>query len=888
MRVPEEVAPVPFSMAFMSSEEDPPSDPGLLPDSEHEAMALPVAQPLTPAPTVETKRKTKRRKKKKKKKKVSDSSQLKLLAIDKDCPNCKAVVAEEVVVCTHCGYNFETRQKPAKAMAPKPKQRKALTGAQDYLRNLERMGWASLTPIGLILGPYVLFQSLFAGEYARGLRSKAQAKFSGSILQVRVVGTIATLLWISVGVYLATIDRTDTGRRKRPKDTADDSLGQQVRDDLKGLALGFRSALKASKNGYPPQTIESRYVIRNLKKRLLIKSIPRCPGTADGFAGDFDPVFRKDTLDSRWLFWTPNPFESGGKSIQVAVTLGGRIETYDAADWRKAFERAQARKGNTASGNEEDDVGFSESCERLIKLAAENPEAITDDEFTQRIGLGAAEMLSLVLRNPGGKEQLVSAACSLLEVVVLDSVTLKRLAEQAALSKNIKHRFSAALTLRRIQEPSWCKLAAEIFKQERSSEQAQTVLRWVLAEFNNGADAVQPIIAAAAALRENASDPALYPIPKERYVVLMELFHSNELYPEICAILYNNEEVSLGLLDQAMNSDSINDRMRVLNALSEFPKLQDEAALLRIITRRLQSADEVPKFRIAALQRLSRVPDARVIRLAAQQYDYAPEQLEEVVLEIFESGLRNPDLQLEVLAALESKAAAIAVSALKGAFNKSLLKLLAKKASTIKDTDACLAVMDLLKKKSGDDVVNILETYAGRNTTVVRNRALYLIKVLPLNPRDKNLTNTVTRTFIPMLRRREKDERLQLLAVELLGDYQSNKGLKALERFIFSDHANVKTRQRALQSLTSYNSFKCLDALVRIHEAKPKKMPKSLRNLAERGLRNKTVGRADDWKAYIKANRSRISDRLDELERVRQSKLERYEKTAEDKAKNNF
>lgn len=847
----------------IEDDEEPDSNP-----FREDSDDLPIAQPIREP---EKKRKKKKRKKKKSQTQRRDVSELRIMNEGKACPSCGIDLDDDAQVCVSCGYDYAVGKKvvagPGGSVSPR--QKEALHEANQFLGTLEKLGWVSLTPLGIILGPFVLLRSLMAENYAAGLRDKAQAAFKSSLTQVRLVALIATVLWgaLSAYGYKAYSSKKATVVKK------EEAFSQE---EIKDLARAVRSRIKfftrfPSKAGLSPSA-----ALKELKTSGALKAGLHEDDFYNLYDGRFAKQVDKKTPESRWLFWHRYP--QGPKDQIQVVTLGGSVEVYDPGDFQAALATAFQAEVDETPGNEpEVKLTDEQALAKFKELIAELPESLNSEDFRQKVGREPLDMLTTLSRSEddGLRSGVIDVLTVLIGLKPEDTRRLLRQTEKGA---------SDGLILKLIgvyqekEDLRWLDLCARFYK-STDDEDVKQELRADVHKHGEDDAGLRRVLESAVRLRRSKDEDALYTFPAEFYPRLRLFLFDKKLAAEVEAIYLEDEAAALPELQKMLLDEQELARRKALDLLVSFPILVNEEQVLTAIAEALQNSEETLEFRKAALKGMERFNSPKIVNIATQQLRIENGKLSNEVLKIFVRCAQSDVLLPALLLALDGRAASLALRVLKPRVDKGMVSLLEKNARRVKSVDGMLNVLKLIEKRVGKDVWKILTIFTKEKSILVRKGILRHIQTTPDNPLDKVQSKFVTDFAIQLIKSKERDPDLKIKACGLLSLYQNNSSLKILSRFAGQDNASDRARRSAIKSISDFPSSKAVSALVSLERSK--RLPLSMRNYAGQCLRNVTSGNGKpNWQAWVSKNRSVVDDRLKEANRRRENRLAELETRA--------
>ncbi|MDF1661162.1 MAG: hypothetical protein P1V97_05295, partial [Planctomycetota bacterium] len=357
-------------------------------DDMEDSDELPVAAPIKEP---EKKRKKKKRKKKSKPA-VRDASELRIMNTGKACPSCNIELEDDAQVCVSCGYDYAVGKKvvggPGGSVSPQ--QKEALQSANNFLATLEKLSWISLTPIGILLGPFVLLRSLAAEGYASGLRDKAGKTFRSSLTQVRFVALIATVLWSALGAYGYKVYNT----KKKAVVKQEQEFSKA---EIKDLARAVRARIKIFQRFPSKPGLSASAALKELKASGSLKAGLHEADFFNLYDGRFPKPLDKSTAGSRWLFWHRYP--QGPKDQIQVVNLEGSVELYDPSDFAVALAAAFETKDETPGNKPEVVLTDKQALAKFRELIQDVPVTLNSEGFRKKVGREPLDMLTTLAKS---------------------------------------------------------------------------------------------------------------------------------------------------------------------------------------------------------------------------------------------------------------------------------------------------------------------------------------------------------------------------------------------------------------------------------------------------------------------------------------------------------
>lgn len=839
--------------------------PGKRPwDDLEDSDELPVAAPIK-----EKKRKKKKRKKKSKPA-IRDQSELRIMNVGKACPSCNIDLDDDAQVCVSCGYDYAVGKKVASGPSGSvsPRQKEALQSANQFLGNLEKLSWISLTPIGVLLGPFVLLRSLAAEGYAAGLRDKASKTFKSSLTQVRFVALIATILWGGLSVYGFSVYKTEKKAVvKREQEFS--------KAEIKDLARAVRARIKIFQRFPSKPGLSASRALEELKASGSLKGGLHEDDFFNLYDARFPKQLDKTTPETRWLFWHRYP--QGPKDQIQVVTLGGSVEVYEPGDFQLALKAAFESKDETPGNKPEVTLTDAQALAKFRDLIKELPKTLSTEDFRKKVGREPLDMLTTLAKSDDD-----ALKAGVIDVLVI--IFGLKPDDQKRLLRQLEFRASDAIILKLIgiyqekKDPHWLDMCARFYK-ETDDEDLREEFRADIHAYCKEDAQLRQVLESAVRLRRSKEEDALYAFPAEFYPRFRLFLFDKKLGPEVEAIYHADEAAALPELEKLLIDEQEQARLKALELLVTFPFLTKEDEVLTKIAEALQNRNETYEFRRAALKGMERFNNPKIVAIATEQLGFAEGKLSNEVLKIFARSARSDVLVPPLLLALDGPAAKLALRVLRPRLDNKMVSLLDEKARRIKSPDGILNALKLLEKRIGKDVWKIMTVFAKEKNILVRKGILRHIQTTQNNPLDKNQAKFVTDFAVQLLKSKDRDPDLKIKACSLLGIYQNNSTLKALSRFASQDKASDRARRSAIKTISDFANTKALSALVALERSK--RLPLSMKNYAGQVLRTMTSGNGKPtWQTWIAKNRAIVDQRFKDAERRRENRLAELETRA--------
>lgn len=119
------------------------------------------------------------------------------------CPCCGFQDDADIVLCVRCGYDWRVgrRIEDAHEAGERSDRLRAVASADASLADLGRLAWVALSPLGLLLGPYVFARSLAMERRLRALGRDLDTLQHAQ--QVRVMAGAGSAAWLLVALFFA-------------------------------------------------------------------------------------------------------------------------------------------------------------------------------------------------------------------------------------------------------------------------------------------------------------------------------------------------------------------------------------------------------------------------------------------------------------------------------------------------------------------------------------------------------------------------------------------------------------------------------------------------------------------------------------------------------------
>lgn len=472
------------------------------------------------------------------------------------CPSCGFADDPAIVVCVRCGFDWRENRRLTDAQedAAVSQRRRTIDTLDRESKALALWTWWSLSPIGLVLGPWVLFRSLAVENHLR-----EAGRSSAVTSQARFVAGLGFAMWLAVAVVGVWQLSRAPEPPPRPQDPA-------CRARLTELARVVRGG-QASGRLAPRASLEQG--LRQLAPNLQAT----CPVTAHSYmlkVGVPDKAAPGELI----LAWdSASHPDAQGRPSWRAARQDGTVEVFTRIeDLEAARDRGPAGQGSEPPPPE---VGPGpgpkpptappagpkplEAQLAAAKTVARDLEAADPDlslgvimgldAFSQKVGGPPDPLIGQLLRREDPRER--AAGASLAGRVNLERGRAVGFARQGVGDRTPEVRFAAALTLRRLGEANWLPLLVAIAAVEGESalgKRASEIL---------GAEALRDDASARTLLKEVANqrrtlqlkgDRAPIPFPPDALPRALALLGEDETAREAAAVLFSAEKAGLDLV----------------------------------------------------------------------------------------------------------------------------------------------------------------------------------------------------------------------------------------------------------------------------------------------------------------------------------------------------
>ena len=494
------------------------------------------------------------------------SPALDLAAPTRRCPSCGFADDATVVVCVRCGYDHRTgtRLSDPHEAAQESARLSLERSTQDEAAALTRLGLLSLTPAGLLLGPYVLLRTT-------SLRSDLLSKpAQGRLGAARVQALGGFIVWAAalLGVFALLSQREERA-------LVHDSTICQNRLVRAGAVA--RSQLE--RGAWPNPARHLRRALEDVAESdpRLAPSDLRCP-IGDGLysyrARDAEEL--TSGVDPGYLLlWDQEPHaDAAGARTWRALRFDGQVETFTT---ERELEEALARTrfghlqgegegsgdpagegttspvGPTAGGAQRTQlarfVALADECDRRDPFL-EQDLRVEEAVFSERTGVPTKEMLPLLLesKDPAVRRR----AARMVSRCELPKGLRREWASELIQTRDPELRFAGGMALRRLGEP-WLGPVLQAGEQEPSLREASYRLAGKLAE--SGAAGCEAVLREARAIRQRqgaAGDAALFTLPPGAFSHVARYLADQELGDEAVAFLFSAGKQGRPAVEQAL------------------------------------------------------------------------------------------------------------------------------------------------------------------------------------------------------------------------------------------------------------------------------------------------------------------------------------------------
>lgn len=504
-----------------------------------------------------------------------DPGALQLQAEVRRCPSCGFADDPAIVVCVRCGYDWREgrRIRDAHDDAAVSQRRRALDDLGREERALATWAWCSLTPLGVLVGPWVLARSLAVER-----RMLESGRGTGPTSQARLIAGLGFGVWLAAGIAgLWGLSRKPEAPDRGPHDGP-------CRARLTEIARTARGAIAT---GRLPAGSSFEQGLRG----ILGQGTPAvCPTSAKGFELR-QAVPEKGARGDLLLAWdrASHP-DAQGHATWRAARLDGTVEVFQRIEELEEASRRgigpepppeePARPATPAQPTSPQPKPLEAQLAAARLVARELEEGDPDlalgvimgvEAFTQKVGGPPDAVISQLLRRQEARDRAFGA--SLAGRVDLLRGTALHLVRQVASDRAPEVRFAAALTLRRLGEASWLALLLGVATVEGDTSLGQRATALL------GAEAQKDDASAKRVLREATNqrrahqikgDRALVPFPAEALPHAVALLADDETAREAGAVLFTAEQAGLDLVLPLARSAPREVQLRALGVVDKF------------------------------------------------------------------------------------------------------------------------------------------------------------------------------------------------------------------------------------------------------------------------------------------------------------------------------
>ena len=545
------------------------------------------------------------------------------------CPSCGFQDEPTVVLCVRCGYDWRSgrRLDGAYDAAAKSERRRRVPSGPDELATLGRLGWIALSPLGLLVGPYVFVQTLAAERRAR-VTGRAAGVVS-ALQQVRVMAGAGTFLWAAVALFAGVV-------ASRGPSASGDQLAGVCEQRLERVGKVLRSRIGSAPF---PTRGELEVALDQLAQggSSLAPSDLRCPlgGELYGYRIRRGVRLEAGTAPEFLVAWDQEPHDGlvGAPSGFRALRRDGRIEVFgDRAALEEALSRApraaaqgpgeQGGGGEGAQGPETVRTGAFLTLARDAEAADPSPLRplpMTARYFAERVGQEPGRALPTLLADPN--LEIRRAAARMVARVEMPAGERVELGRALTRADDPAVRLGGVLALRQGGAAEWLALAADLA--EAGTPEADTARALLGVEAAGGVEAARAVLAEAARLRRRAGaegDDAMFRLAPGALPHVARLLGDPSVGREAVAALYSaGPEGALAAREVLEAGDaSVGQRRGAFVALDQLREkgVFPLADYLGLLSR--EGVDEVRAAAFATLGESGSAPDALAVGWALQ------------------------------------------------------------------------------------------------------------------------------------------------------------------------------------------------------------------------------------------------------------------------------
>lgn len=495
------------------------------------------------------------------------------------CPTCGFQDEASVVVCVRCGYDFRTgrRLEDAHEQRERSGRAHAAADASDELARLSGLAWLALTPLGVVLGPYLLTRGL---ALERG--GRPTGRDAATLNRVRLLGASGLVLWVAalgaLGVLVLRGGRDG------------DRIDRECRARLERVGAALRDRLAAERR-FPPAGDDWSGALEALVGQGSHDLV--CP-----LGGDLYPYRRRDTdvltpqaEPDHLVLWEREPhLDLAGKLVLRALRVDGQVEVFahrselETATRRPAFAvgalpertvvvapapagerrppRATATPVPPTGGPDRLQVALENFLAYAGSVDDSDPDfsqgVLVDPEFfTERVGVPPQELLPALLFGGGEggaghpDEAVRVQAARLLARIGLPRERCVQLARGALGDPSAEARLGAAVCLHRHGDDGWLAAMAAVVEDATADETRRLAVERIGREAVKGASEVRRLLEHAAVMRRKAGAAgadAMLPLPDAALEHVVALLPEAAVRHEAFATLYSAGEAGVKAL----------------------------------------------------------------------------------------------------------------------------------------------------------------------------------------------------------------------------------------------------------------------------------------------------------------------------------------------------
>ncbi len=559
------------------------------------------------------------------------------------CPSCGTQDEPSVVVCVRCGYDWRkgSRLKDAHDEDRRSTHKEGADDAIRELAGLSKLAWTSLSPFGIILGPYVFARSLAA---ERRLRAYAVGRADlQRVQQVRLTAMAGAVIWAIIAMFGAFfVGRSGGG-----------GVSEAVECRMRLESLGRTVRAKASSQTFPadgdfPKALEALAAESELGPNAL-----SCPQSSNlyRYGRRDEELLAARTNPDYLVLWDleAHPDELGRYGFR-ALRYDGTVESFrtraalEAARKRPGFKRGGGGEGSGTqpTPNGPSDSGAIDSdaqTQRFLAFAAtyevDDPEHLAAESipkaaFVEQMGVPASTLLPTLQKH---EDPLVRVAVALMLDRVHIAHTLKlKLANAARQERDPRMLLGAGLALRQVGDARWLPTLVEV-AEEGDPAQLRVAQRVLGREAARSQAVTKRLLEQAAEVRKRtraAGDEAIFALPAGALQHAVALLTDPRAGKEAEAVLYSADARGVEVLVPALKSP--HDDVRGV-ALRVLDRLREKGVIEMAEFLDLLSGEQDPELKGNALKALSKAHGA------------PPSALAEWVLRAFRAGSAKSTLE---------------------------------------------------------------------------------------------------------------------------------------------------------------------------------------------------------------------------------------------------